>query len=64
MQWNSVGEFLAMGGYALYVWGSFGACVVLMVVEPFLARRRLNEIRRSLIRERLADELETQQRTQ
>ena len=64
MQWNSVGEFFAMGGYALYVWGSFGACVVLMVVEPFLARRRLNEIRRSLIRERLADELETQQRTQ
>ena len=64
MHWNSVGEFLAMGGYALYVWGSFGACVVLMVVEPFLARRRLNEIRRSLIRERLADELETQQRTQ
>ena len=64
MQWNSVGEFLAMGGYALYVWGSFGACALLMVAEPFLARRRLNEIRRSLIRERLADELETQQRTQ
>lgn len=64
MQWNSVGEFLAMGGYALYVWGSFGACVVLMVVEPFLASRRLREVRRSLIRERLADELESQQRTQ
>jgi heme exporter protein D len=63
MQWNSVGEFLAMGGYALYVWGSFGACALLMVAEPFLARRRLNEIRRSLIRERLADELESQQRT-
>ena len=64
MNWNSVGEFLAMGGYALYVWGSFGACALLMVAEPFLARRRLNEIHRSLIRERLADELETQQRTQ
>jgi heme exporter protein D len=63
MQWHSVGEFLAMGGYALYVWGSFGACLVLMVVEPFLARRRLIEVRRSLVRERLADELESQQRT-
>jgi len=63
MQWNSVGEFLAMGGYALYVWGSFGACVVLMIAEPFLARRRLIEVRRSLVRERLADELESQQRT-
>ena len=25
MQWNSVSEFFAMGGYAFYVWGSFGA---------------------------------------
>lgn len=64
MHWNSVGEFFAMGGYALYVWGSFGACALLMVAEPFLASRRLNEVRRSLIRERLADELESQQRPQ
>jgi heme exporter protein D len=63
MQWHSVGEFFAMGGYALYVWGSFGACALLMVAEPFLARRRLIEVRRSLVRERLADELESQQRT-
>ena len=63
MQWNSVGEFFAMGGYAFYVWGSFIACAVLMVAEPFLARRRLSEVRKSLIRERLADELELQQKT-
>jgi heme exporter protein D len=63
MQWNSVGEFFAMGGYAFYVWGSFGACVMLMLAEPFLARRRLSEVRKSLIRERLADELEHQQET-
>jgi heme exporter protein CcmD len=48
MHWNSVGDFFAMGGYALYVWGSFGACVLLMVVEPLLAKRRLNEVRQSL----------------
>ena len=60
MHWNSVGEFFAMGGYALYVWGSFGACVLLMVVEPLLAKRRLNEVRRSLVRERIADELDHQ----
>ncbi|MBK7014619.1 MAG: heme exporter protein CcmD [Sulfuritalea sp.] len=58
MHWNSVGEFFAMGGYALYVWGSFGACVLLMVVEPLLAKRRLNEVRQNLRRERLADELD------
>ena len=62
MQWASAGDFFAMGGYALYVWGSFGACALLMIVEPFLAKRRLSEVRRSLIRERLADELESQQR--
>ena len=64
MLWNSAGEFFAMGGYAFYVWGSFGACLVLMVAEPFLARRRLSEVRKSLIRERLADELDLQQKTQ
>ena len=63
MHWNSVGEFLAMGGYALYVWGSFGACALLMLAEPLLARRRLTEVRRSLLRERLADELELQQKS-
>jgi heme exporter protein D len=63
MHWNSVAEFFAMGGYALYVWGSFGACALLMIAEPLLARRRLNQVRRSLIRERLADELELQQKS-
>ena len=63
MHWNSVGEFFAMGGYAFYVWGSFGACALLMLAEPLLARRRLSEVRRSLIRERLADELELQQKS-
>jgi heme exporter protein D len=63
MQWNSVGEFFAMGGYGLYVWGSFGACAALMVAEPLLAKRRLNEVRKSLVRERLADELDHQSGT-
>ena len=63
MHWNSVGDFFAMGGYALYVWGSFGACVVLMVVEPLLAKRRLSEVRETLARERLADELDHQSGT-
>ncbi len=61
MQWHSAAEFFAMGGYAFYVWGSFGACALLMLAEPFLVRRRLTEVRRSLIRERLADQLEHEQ---
>ena len=60
MNWGSPAEFFAMGGYGLYVWGSFGVCAVLMVVEPILASRRRNHILRSLRRERLAETLDTQ----
>ena len=59
MQWTSVGEFFAMGGRAFFVWGSFGACLALMVAEPILARRRQRSIRDTLRRERLAAELDT-----
>ena len=61
MQWNSVGEFFAMGGYGLYVWGSFGVCAAAMVIEPLLVKKRNSEILASLRREHLADELEKQQ---
>ena len=58
MQWHSVGEFFAMGGYALYVWGSFGACVLFMIAEPILASGRQKGILRTLRRERIAEDLE------
>ena len=33
-------EFFSMGGYALYVWGSFGMTALLMIAEPILVRHR------------------------
>ena len=33
-------EFFNMGGYALYVWGSFGMTALLMIAEPVLVRHR------------------------
>ncbi len=36
----SVGEFFNMGGYALYVWGSFGVTALLMVIEPVMLGSR------------------------
>jgi heme exporter protein D len=52
VRWNSFGEFLAMGGHAFYVWGSFLACVALMAAEPILVRLRrrnaLTELRREI----------------
>jgi heme exporter protein D len=58
MHWNSLGEFFAMGGYALYVWGSFGACALLLVMETLLVKQRLSAVRRLLRRERLAESLD------
>jgi heme exporter protein D len=56
MQWHSAAEFFAMGGYAFYVWGSFGLCAVALVAEPLLLRRRRRDIERSLKRRRAADQ--------
>lgn len=37
MIWHSFGDFWAMGGYALYVWGSFGLTFALMALEVWTA---------------------------
>lgn len=58
MSWNSVGEFFAMGGYALYVWGSFGACALALVLEPLLVGKRHGNVLRSLRRQALADRMD------
>ena len=45
--WNRFSDFLAMGGYGLYVWGSFGVTVLIMAVEPIMvARNRKTTITR------------------
>jgi heme exporter protein D len=58
MNWNSPADFFAMGGYALYVWGSFGACALAMLLEPLLLRQRRNNIVQSLRRQARADKLD------
>jgi len=45
MNWGSLDNFLAMGGYGLYVWGSYGVTLVVVVVElVLLARRKRNAV--------------------
>ena len=51
MHWYSVGEFLAMGGYALYVWGSFGVAFGCMVIEILLLNSRLQRIEQAVKQE-------------
>ena len=40
MNWGSLDNFLHMGGYGLYVWGSYGVTLLIMVLEPLMARHR------------------------
>jgi heme exporter protein D len=58
MNWNSAGEFFAMGGYGLYVWGSFGVCVLGLALEPFLLSRRRQAILQSLRRHARAEQMD------
>ena len=51
MQWNSVSEFFAMGGYALYGWGSFGLTAAVVVLELVSVRQRRHAVLRSIRRE-------------
>jgi len=45
VNWGSLDNFLAMGGYGLYVWGSYGVTLVVVVVELILlARRKRNAV--------------------
>ncbi len=58
MNWHSPAEFFAMGGYALYVWGSFGMCAAALTIEPFLLSRRRHAILRSLRRHAQAERMD------
>jgi heme exporter protein D len=40
MSWSGAGDFFSMGGYGLYVWGSYGITTVLIGAEAWLTLRR------------------------
>ena len=40
MIWNSAGEFFAMGGYGLYVWGSYGVIAACIAIDALTAIKR------------------------
>jgi len=60
MIWNSWNDFWAMGGYGLYVWGSFGVSALCMLVEIFWVQRArekaLNQIANELAAEQNSKE--------
>jgi heme exporter protein D len=48
MNWGGVNEFFAMGGYGLFVWGSYGMMLLAVVIEllTLAARRDSARVRR------------------
>ncbi len=47
MNWGSWQNFLAMGGYGLYVWGSYAVTLVVLIAEiAALSTRRRGVIER------------------
>lgn len=52
MNWGSFSNFLAMGGYGLYVWSAYGVSFVLLAVEVLLLVRRTQGARRTSAQDR------------
>jgi heme exporter protein D len=40
MNWGGASEFFSMGGYGVYVWGSYGITAALIGFESWLTLRR------------------------
>ena len=46
MNWGSLDNFLAMGGYGLYVWGSYGVTAACIAIEIWALARRARRARK------------------
>ncbi|BEI42237.1 MULTISPECIES: heme exporter protein CcmD [unclassified Polynucleobacter] len=51
LYWSSFSDFLHMGGYALFVWGSYLVTILALVIEIALLRSRNKALRKTLISE-------------
>jgi heme exporter protein D len=56
MHWAGLSEFWAMGGYGLYVWGSYFVTVALFIIEIVLVRKGRVQTLNLLKRMRKMDE--------
>ena len=50
MHWGGIGEFFAMGGYAPYVWGSYGVTLAILIAEVIALRQRRRRALRDIVR--------------
>ena len=52
-------EFLAMGGYGAYEWTSFGLTALVLVLNYWLASKRLRAVQGSLRRRYVAGDIDS-----
>lgn len=48
MNWGSIHNFLAMGGHAEFVWGSYGLTLIALLWELWSVRQRQRRAHQSL----------------
>ena len=64
MNWGSASNFFAMGGYAFYVWGSYGVTFLFLVLEiTFLLMRKRTVTQRLGRRIRMRIEVKNEAQT-
>ena len=51
MYWSSFSDLIQMGGYALFVWGSYLVTIFVLIIEIALLRSRNKALRKTLISE-------------
>ncbi|MEY3389976.1 MAG: hypothetical protein RL350_235 [Pseudomonadota bacterium] len=51
MYWSSFSDFIQMGGYALFVWGSYLVTIFVLIIEIALLRSWNKALRKTLISE-------------
>jgi len=56
--WSSWSDFWAMGGYAVYVWGSMGVSAALLALEVWQARAAHHRTLRELAQLHALNELD------
>ncbi len=54
-------EFFSMDGRGLYIWGSFGAFLLCIVIEIVMVRLRIGRAQQEVRTTRLADSVEGSQ---
>lgn len=45
MHWQTLTQFLQMGGYAIYVWPAYGITLIILIVNLLTPLQRLRQLR-------------------